>query len=134
MKAETKRCGDCGETKAVEAFSRRGGGRNGYQPYCKSCYVERGRRARRDPAVRARQSLLTSLRRLGVTREDYDRALAEQKGRCAICESEPRRLHIDHDHATGKLRGLLCHHCNTALGNLRDDPERLRAAIRYLER
>jgi hypothetical protein len=42
------------------------------------------------------------------------------------------RLHIDHDHETGRLRGLLCHGCNTAIGLLGDDPERLRRAINYL--
>lgn len=52
-------------------------------------------------------------------------------GKCAICGSS-YRLHIDHDHKTGQLRGLLCHFCNTGLGHFRDSPERLRAAIAYL--
>jgi hypothetical protein len=63
------------------------------------------------PAPRAKQ--------LGVTDADYDRMLNEQGGGCAICGNPPksRRLHVDHDHKTGKVRGLLCFRCNRALPN-----------------
>ena len=59
----------------------------------------------------------TRRRELGVTVEDYDRLLAAQGGGCAICGNPPktRRLDVDHDHRTGKVRGLLCHRCNRAL-------------------
>ncbi len=64
---------------------------------------------------------------------------AAQDGKCAVCEASlaalpEKQRHLDHCHATGKVRGWLCHHCNTALGHMRDDPERLRAAAEYLER
>jgi hypothetical protein len=54
---------------------------------------------------------------LGVTDAEYDRLLAAQGGGCAICGNPPktRRLHVDHDHKTGRVRGLLCHRCNRAL-------------------
>lgn len=73
--------------------------------------------------------------RYGITAEDY-RVLAEAHGGCcAICGDEPQdRLHIDHDHHTGIVRGLLCRGCNHALGNALDDPARLRAMADYLER
>ena len=62
--------------------------------------------------------------------------MVEQNGRCAICgvpEYElPSRLYIDHDHETGKVRGLLCPSCNTGLGHLKDDPEVLLRACIYL--
>lgn len=73
-----------------------------------------------------------------MTEADYERMFAEQEGRCAICRLPQRdhkhwqRLHIDHDHVTGRVRGLLCTHCNTALGKFADDPERLQRAIEYL--
>jgi hypothetical protein len=59
----------------------------------------------------------TRAKALGVTDTEYARRLAEQDGHCAICPSTPkvRRLHVDHDHATGEVRGLLCHRCNRAL-------------------
>ncbi len=59
----------------------------------------------------------TRARALGVTDADYERLLSEQGGTCALCPTKPktRRLHVDHDHATGKVRGLLCYRCNRAL-------------------
>lgn len=59
----------------------------------------------------------TRAKALGVTDEEYARMLAAQGGGCAICGAKPktRRLHVDHDHASGKVRGLLCHRCNRAL-------------------
>lgn len=57
---------------------------------------------------------------------------------CDLCASPPpdgRKAHsIDHDHASGRVRGVLCHHCNLALGHFKDDPELLTRAIRYLTR
>ncbi|KIQ62398.1 hypothetical protein TR51_25470 [Kitasatospora griseola] len=70
--------------------------------------------------------------RYGITPEDYDRLNTEQGGLCALCDrpEENRRLAVDHDHETGKVRALLCSRCNTGLGNLRDDPAlMLRAAV-----
>ena len=62
--------------------------------------------------------------------------LADQGGVCAVCSREPTpgiSLHVDHDHETGRIRGLLCFRCNNALGDLEDDPALLRVATRYLE-
>ena len=67
--------------------------------------------------------------------EEYDAKLEEQGNRCAICgtdDSGPMAFHADHDHKTGKKRGVLCHKCNTGLGLLKDDVEVLCAAIEYL--
>lgn len=68
------------------------------------------------------------------TVEDYDRLLEEQDGRCALCESEMKRAVVDHDHDTGKVRGLLCDTCNTGLGKFGDNAERLEAAAEYVRR
>jgi len=74
--------------------------------------------------------------RLGLTLDDYERLLATQGGVCAICERPPkkRRLHVDHDHATGKVRGLLCFTCNRYVLGKYATPAKLRAAADYLER
>lgn len=68
----------------------------------------------------------------GITMEQYYEMETRQEGRCAICGVVPDRLHVDHDAATGVVRGLLCGNCNRAIGMFKHDPERLGAAIRYL--
>lgn len=76
------------------------------------------------------------LQKYGVNRAWYQATLAAQNGRCAICRSKDpgniRDWHIDHDHVTGTPRALLCHHCNLGIGNFRDNPDLLLAAIKYL--
>lgn len=82
--------------------------------------------------------LARNLRRYGLTVDDYEALLQAQGGVCAICGDTDtrRRLNVDHDHATGRVRGLLCNGCNTArLGKLGDSVERAEArAIYYEER
>lgn len=80
-----------------------------------------------------------NLARFQMQPGDYDTLLSAQGGRCAICGAEEAggkggRFNVDHDHATGAIRGLLCYGCNLGIGLLRDDPEVMRAAIRYFER
>lgn len=75
-------------------------------------------------------------RKFGITLEEYDRMLADQGGACAICGREPRSdisLHVDHEHQSGRIRGLLCFRCNNALGDFDDDPTLLRSAASYVE-
>ena len=71
----------------------------------------------------------------GITVEQYQQMLVAQGGRCAICRLESdAMLHVDHSHATGKVRGLLCGACNLSLGGFRDDPATLLRAAIYLRR
>jgi hypothetical protein len=83
----------------------------------------------------SRDRLLRVLRRYGLTFETYSDWVLLQEGRCAACNSATSDLEIDHCHARGlrHVRGLLCHNCNSALGHARDDADRLRALIGYLE-
>ena len=82
------------------------------------------------------------LSRYGITPDDYERMWAEQGGKCMLCSQRAKpggiraasRLHVDHDHATGYRRDLLCNDCNVGLGKFRDDPVLLRAAADYIER
>ena len=94
----------------------------------------------RDPEgtrLRRREEMhRTRLRRFGLTEEEFDRLVALQDGRCAICGEPPpegERLQLDHDHRTGLFRGLLCGSCNGGMGLLGDDPQRLRQAADYIE-
>ena len=71
----------------------------------------------------------------GITLDQYDEMLEKQKGVCSICHEEcstGRNLSVDHCHASGRVRDLLCGNCNKALGLFRDSPELLSRAAEYL--
>ena len=75
----------------------------------------------------------------GITLEDYNLKLKEQQHKCAICNTDEvdvfkQTLYIDHCHTTGKIRGLLCHSCNVALGLLKDSQTLLDNAKDYLRK
>lgn len=73
------------------------------------------------------------VKKYGVNAARYSEMLANQRGACAICQKAPRRkLHVDHDHKTGAVRGLLCRGCNHMLGVAADDPKILLRAVRYI--
>jgi hypothetical protein len=136
--SKTKRCPKCGETKDRERdFGKR---KNGYsRSRCRACEKAASRRwALANPEKVKATNRRTTLRRwLGLTEEQYDALLHAQSGRCAICrrtsaEVPGGRLHVDHCHATGRVRGLLCSPCNTAIGLFYEDPSRLIGAIAYL--
>lgn len=87
---------------------------------------EREKQSRRDSGFR---------RLYGIDTKTRDEMISEQNGLCASCESTFFSVpHIDHDHHTKKIRGILCSGCNQALGNVGESIPRLRALIRYLER
>lgn len=71
--------------------------------------------------------------RYGITENDYYKMVEKQQSKCKICGDQPSKsLYVDHCHKTKQIRGLLCHKCNTALGHMDDDPQRLKKAIYYL--
>lgn len=89
------------------------------------------------PEQERRSRWLWQLKKYGLTEADYDAILASQGSGCRICKTARLpagyKLALDHCHATGKIRGILCSNCNMALGMMRDSPELLRAAAEYLE-
>lgn len=77
-------------------------------------------------------------RTLGITQEEYDYIMKEHDGKCDICDTtDPggphKKFNLDHDHATGKIRGVLCRRCNTSIGQFEDSATLLKRAIQYLE-
>lgn len=92
---------------------------------------------RNNPEKAAASSRRRDLRRYGLTPEQYDELAEAQGFVCALCfEACPtgKQLAVDHDHASGRVRGLLCRTCNAGLGSLKDSPELLRRAADYLDR
>lgn len=92
----------------------------------------------KNPSKAKRKRLRSRLRnRYGLELQDYERMLVSQGGACEVCKNPPKegtRLHVDHDHLSGKVRALLCNGCNGALGKAQDDPDLLRNLALYIER
>jgi hypothetical protein len=119
-----KTCSKCKEAKSSDEFYARTHSKDGLQNLCKSCAKIHSRASR------------YKLNYGGLTVSDYDLLLSRQGGCCAICNTtEPgasRRLHVDHCHTNGNVRGLLCFNCNLGIGKLKDDPVLCTKAADYL--
>lgn len=115
---ESKECSKCKETKPLTCFWKNKARKDGYQHYCTDCYNKI-----RKPSY---------LKRVyGISVEEWNTLFLKQGEKCAIC-STTTDLCVDHNHITEKVRGLLCHKCNTALGLLQDNTQYLSNAIAYL--
>lgn len=130
-----KECRHCGEYKQYEHFHSNKEMRDGKSSYCKPCASERSRLWKEANRERAKDSELKL--KYGISFSDHARMFDKQNGKCAICgidESDAPRatLFVDHDHTTGLVRGLLCHHCNSGIGHFMDNPLWLSNAILYL--
>lgn len=144
---ETKICSSCNIEQDVEKFYLREGKP---RSQCKNCHSEKAKphylanRERYNAYSRRwwkdnREKGKASARRqkYGITAEEWTNLLISQEYKCAICRKEnnnKKDFHTDHDHNTGKVRGLLCSTCNTGIGGLKDSVELLKLAIIYLEK
>jgi len=97
-------------------------------PKCKKAWWDENNREKR----RELNSANTRKWRYGLSKDDYSNLLTSQNNKCCICLGDLSTACIDHDHVTGKIRGILCHHCNTGLGLFKDNPQILESAIVYL--
>lgn len=143
----TKRCRKCGIVKDADKFYKNNHHKDGLTSYCKKCCYKRScqyaktkkgkkvvneaakRYQRTERGKKVQQKYQKSLKRkncvlkskFGITLEQYDEMFENQNGVCAICglvDATGRRLAVDHNHETGKIRGLLCVGCNARLGTL----------------
>jgi hypothetical protein len=125
-----KRCPDCGETKLLEEFPRSRTAPGGVGGYCKPCHNARGKRTLEKLGGSRHYHLQ---RRYGISAAEVDAMIEAQGGLCLICEERPAE-HVDHDHLSGAVRGVLCFSCNGGLGQFRDRVDIMAKAITYLER
>lgn len=118
---DSKTCLKCGLTKPISEFNKNAWRVDGYETRCQACKY---------PQWRAYQIE----REYGISMDEYESMFQVQKGVCAICGRPPKKkaLSVDHDHQTGRVRGLLCWPCNRFLGHMKDDADLLRHMISYL--
>lgn len=154
-----KTCKDCGNTLETSNFPKNKNKKDGLSPYCKKCCSRRTIECRnrvkiKDPLtgeliykrkypmykVNSKDYLqdLHLRRTYNISLEEYKKLLSNQDNRCIICTRHvnelPTKLSVDHDHSTGKIRGLLCTKCNVGIGYFQDNSDLLRKTITYLDR
>ena len=117
----SKVCNNCETEQHPSEFSGHRRRPDGYSNTCKTCDRERMYKSN-----------------YGLTISDYDALLAKQNNCCDICllhvSQHNKHLHVDHDHSTGEVRGLLCENCNRGIGLFQDDTVILENAIKYLNK
>jgi Recombination endonuclease VII len=129
-------CTVCGRSLPMDQYRKGKRSLNGRQRECKECfaqrvkswYLESGR-----TRVNANSRRNHLLRTYGLTADEFHAMLTAQGECCAVCGTGETRLFVDHDHVTGQVRSLLCHHCNLALGFVGDSIDRLHALVSYLQ-
>lgn len=122
-----KTCTKCGKEKSLSEYYKRKIAKDGRNSHCKTCeHKEIYEWRKKNPNIQAEITRRCRLKReYGITLEQYEELLKKQNYSCAICnrhESEFKtRLAIDHNHATGEIRGLACTYCNhRVIGRHRD--------------
>lgn len=131
-----KLCKDCKKTLPAAYFYLRG---DTGKPYgsCKKCRSQKGKNWRlQNPEVEAERHRVWLLKtRYNITISEYEKILSDQGGVCAICHEAPagKTLHVDHDHGSGRIRGLLCYRCNVGIGYMKDYSDRLKRAAEYVD-
>lgn len=136
-----RRCTGCQVWKVWAKFSRLKQGHNGFNPRCKECVNKKIRSSRRvnvDHARRAERERkgrtgANYKARYGIDREEFERMARAQLGACSICGNDEKRLVVDHNHSTGKVRDLLCDRCNRAVGVV-EEPGMLEKLLAYLDK
>lgn len=136
---EQKRCSQCNKVKPASEFTHNSQSRDLLNFRCKTCNSadHRGRYQRLTADERAHLQEKHLKRTYGLTLEQRQAMLELQGGGCAICggdDTSSKGWHVDHDHRSGVIRGILCSGCNTALGHMRDNSDLMIAGAEYLRR
>lgn len=140
----SKKCACCGEVKPTTEFIKRKNREKwGFNSYCKVCKKKKHHEYYLDNTEKYKKLARNrDLKKYGITLEDQEQMLREQNNKWAICgkeiflfgSSKKLTAHVDHDHKTDKVRGLLCQECNTGLGKFMDNTDYLLSAVSYLKK
>ncbi len=150
IEVKSLKCSKCNKEKCVSEFNKHMV--NIRYPYCRECRITATRNDKEKHPKRHRiwynekyEPIATDKRLkkiFGISLVEYNDMLKKQNNVCGICKNPEktqkrkngsfRNMSVDHDHVTGKIRGLLCHYCNVGIGNFRENQESLAAAIEYL--
>ena len=145
-----KRCSKCLIDKCTSEFGKKQSNKDGLQGYCKQCVrlnsrihysnnkeakaIQARKWAKANPDSRRSTRLKFNY---GIDLDKYNQLFQNQKGRCKICERHrdilSSNLNVDHNHNTGKIRGLLCNQCNQAIGLLKEDVSIILKAAEYVK-
>lgn len=122
-KGRKRQCLRCLEWKdKITHFDKNPEGTSGFLECCRSCISQ------------LEKSQIRTYHFYGITIKQHRQMIIDQNGCCAICRRSTNRLIIDHCHETGKVRGLLCYACNSAIGLLQEDPRTFFSAMEYLNK
>lgn len=124
-----RKCQRCEEVLPLESFVKNAAKAGGIGSYCKPCHIDINNENKQ--RLHGGTATYHLRRRYGITAADREEMRAAQGGVCLICTNAPAD-HVDHDHATGSIRGMLCFNCNGGLGQFKDDPDLVAMALRYL--
>jgi hypothetical protein len=142
-------CPCCNEWKTLEDFYKWPSGTYGISWNCKECTKAKARanhKAKREKGAEHWESHRKTYRNgyykrtYGITLKEFEDILESQNSSCAICNEgldinlDSRKAHMDHNHTTGALRGILCARCNQGIGSFCEDKTKLKSAIEYLEK
>ena len=144
---QMKICRKCKKQKSTTDFYKRSASNDGLQNCCKSCSSAASKIRYNDRSEEDKKIILESKRiwnknnrkrlsekelewKYGLSSSEYQDLVKSQGGLCAICKTDTLKLHVDHCHTTGKVRGLLCSGCNTAVGFYE---KRIRSSIDVFE-
>jgi hypothetical protein len=140
--SDSKKCRTCGKTLPIDKFYSYLDNRT-RKTYtfldCRRCHYLKTDQRRKTKYNNNKDAAFKQVwKKLGIdlTKEKALKLIEAQEWKCALCRDDLTETgsHVDHDHSTGELRGILCPACNKGIGHFQDDPHLLRLAIAYLER
>lgn len=147
---KTKTCSTCHKKQSIKNFNKANHHKDGLTSQCKACIKLNSQKWYKNNLNHVRITYKKNLKQIrnrnlkkkfGITLINYNTMLENQNYVCAICNQPEKRVHnngkisalcVDHDHQTGKIRGLLCYGCNVSLGRFKDNPELLKRALKYI--